>query len=591
MRLGRKTATAPLLIGIVAFSLMAQADTTDPNAAETASQRNPVEWLFSDLKSLFEYGPVTKQAPAAPEPVLLTSPQLSEPTPIIAAPAVETSPDTESSTTINPFASILRDLARLFDGPDETPQTTVAESDAIPVIAPNEDLDADDTTNVEPAPVETAPEAVAEPVEHGDVVSWLVSDLVSLFSGSNTETLSVEVTADQSESAPVVQTAQPADEFAGLTFTPDISTTAPVMENAAWHINARGNLFDPDTPAISLDPSFPRISRTAPVETAEATLLPTDKKLDIAEQSEPLRARPRPTLADLNVGSLGRKHKAVTEDPADQGFFSKLFGTFGGDDENESTPATQPSETAESPVSAQSEVLTSTISDRIVPEESLDLGYTTPDTDMTRRSVKAISENAVADIDLFLGNKILIGNKMPADALESGNCIERSIHRSVFCLEPMNWPAKVAELFAQDTAYTLPGEGVVRYENGRLSRAYNVFSAADFADVVKYMQRRFGPPSEREIIWMHMLEAPELPNTTFRWKAVSADRRDIIVLEVRNYDDLRRSFADLQHGMVRLYRDGSRPIFKHLSTMDLMLLQRRRIANAPADPASEKSAN
>ena len=80
---------------------------------------------------------------------------------------------------------------------------------------------------------------------------------------------------------------------------------------------------------------------------------------------------------------------------------------------------------------------------------------------------------------------------------------------------------------------------------------------------------------------MHMLEAPKLPNTTFRWQALSADQRDAIVLEVRNYDDLRRSFADMDHGMVRLYRKGSRPVFKHISTMDLMLLQRRRVARAP----------
>ena len=77
--------------------------------------------------------------------------------------------------------------------------------------------------------------------------------------------------------------------------------------------------------------------------------------------------------------------------------------------------------------------------------------------------------------------------------------------------------------------------------------------------------------------------APQMPNTTFRWKAVSADRRDTIILEVRNFDDLRRSFADMEHGMVRLYRQGSRPIFKHISTMDLMLIQRRRVANAPVE--------
>ena len=41
------------------------------------------------------------------------------------------------------------------------------------------------------------------------------------------------------------------------------------------------------------------------------------------------------------------------------------------------------------------------------------------------------------------------------------------------------------------------------------------------------------------------MESPRLPNTTFRWKALSADRKDTMVLEVRNYDDLRRSFADM----------------------------------------------
>jgi len=102
------------------------------------------------------------------------------------------------------------------------------------------------------------------------------------------------------------------------------------------------------------------------------------------------------------------------------------------------------------------------------------------------------------------------------------------------------------------------------------------------------MQRRFGPPQEREIGWMHILEAPKLPNTTFRWKAVTPDRSDTIILEVRNYDDIRRSFADMDHGMVRLFRTGSRPIFKHISTMDLMLMQRRNAAQASSDVKSSQ---
>jgi len=590
MTVGRKAATSALLIGTVAFSLVAQADTTGSSAPVTTPQRNPVEWLFSDLKSLLAPEETKAETPAVPESEPLTTPEPTAHTTILAEPTSNAPAAAESGSLTNPFTAILRDLAKLFGGATKNIPDAVAEPEHAPGSVP-----------VAEAPRETSPQPSAEPpaktttdpTPHSNDVSWLVSDLFGLFNGNKEEVAPID-NSQAADRALVVRTPQPADEFAGVTFTTETrpnTPAEPVTENAAWHVNSRGGIFDPEAPAISLDPSLPLISRTAPVETTETRPLPTAASQDTAEKIEPLRIRPRPTLADLNIGNLGRKHKAVTEDPADQGFFSNLFNAFSGGNDVEAALAPQPSEAVEAPTPPQSEVLTSTISDRIVPEESLDLGHTAPDADVTRRSVEAISENAVGDIDLVLGDKILVGNEQPADALESGNCIERPVHRSVFCLQQMNWPASVSRLFAEDTAYTMPGEGVVRYENGRLSRAYNVFNAADFADVVKYMQRRFGPPSEREIVWMHMLEAPELPNTTFRWKALSADRRDVIILEVRNYDDLRRSFADLHHGMVRLYRDGSRPIFKHLSTMDLMLLQRRRIANAPADPTPENWAN
>ena len=195
------------------------------------------------------------------------------------------------------------------------------------------------------------------------------------------------------------------------------------------------------------------------------------------------------------------------------------------------------------------------------------------------------------NIDLYLGADTVIGRPYVPNVHQSGACIERSLQVSVFCVTDIEWPSEIASSFAQDTAFTLPGEGVIRYENGRISRVYTPFKANDFADVVKFMQRRFGPPLEREIVWMHMIEAPKMPNTTFRWRAVSADRKDSVVLEIRNFDDLRRSFADLNRGMVRLYRDGSRPIFKHLSTMDLMLIQRRRVSQAPVVPSSDTAAN
>ena len=166
-------------------------------------------------------------------------------------------------------------------------------------------------------------------------------------------------------------------------------------------------------------------------------------------------------------------------------------------------------------------------------------------------------------------------------AFGANDCISQPVNGSVFCLVKFEWPAEAKTFFEADTAFTKPGEGIVRYENGAASRAYTVFNAVDFPGVVKHLQYRFGPPMEREVNWIHMLEAPKLPNTTFRWISIDASRRQKTILEVRNYDDLRRSFADFSHGMVRIYADGSRPIFKHLTTMDLMILQRRRIAQEP----------
>ena len=180
-----------------------------------------------------------------------------------------------------------------------------------------------------------------------------------------------------------------------------------------------------------------------------------------------------------------------------------------------------------------------------------------------------------------VGKDTVIGTPYDAKKFGPEDCIERALHGSIFCLANLHWPAEIVEKFAVDTAFTLPGEALIRFENGTISRVYAIFDSQSFADVVKHMQRNFGAPSEREIVWMPVMESPRLPNTTFRWKALSADRKDTMVLEVRNYDDLRRSFADMEHGLVRLYRDGSRPIFKHISTMDLMLMQRKRAAHAP----------
>lgn len=420
-------------------------------------------------------------------------------------------------------------------------------------------------------------EGIEQANNKAPVLDGFFASLGNIFKGTspgiNAEEIAVarstqesDKTAQVIDSVKVVAQAQSATNATEQKQVADIASFEP----APWQVFPHVAVFTPKTNIFD--------KSEAPLAAPIAAQTPKIETIEMAQVEPTIRKRSIKNPVARNHLSLGRTKVAELSEE-DPDFFDHLIETFIG----EGTSAAD-----------QNEVIANKIPDRLVPEENLDLGYIAPNA--TRDAgpsdeLTTIGDSVLKNIDLYLGADTVIGRSYVPNAHQSGTCIERSLQVSVFCVTNIEWPATIASSFAQDTAFTLPGEGVVRYENGRISRVYTPFKANDFADVVKFMQRQFGPPLEREIVWMHMIEAPKMPNTTFRWRAVSADRKDSVVLEVRNFDDLRRSFADLNRGMVRLYRDGSRPIFKHLSTMDLMLIQRRRVSQAPTAPSQDTAAN
>jgi len=587
------------------------------NDAPSEIQRNPIVWLFEDLGDLLTSASNGIQAPAIDtEPLKSTSKkQEDQPAPKVAlATAV-------SSEFKNPFKAIFNDLVKLF----KPSTTTAAEEAPIAETIASVLVDTEVAQKVEANVVSETASASTQ----RNPIAWLFSDIASLLTPkleiddqpSPRKTVVITEAAPAPASKPVVEETQaivtppvpqktalaPAQQnptswlISGLAtiFTPDASTAGPVpkeqpelnvaapptlpsiaaepkvtdiaaiieatpqtaatIEPAPWVQSPRENIFDP-TDNIFDTTSAPLMQ----VETATPIAI-----VNVASNTvEPsLRQRPPYRPASRNYRKLGSNHKSVTPDSVDEGIVANVLEQLFGTD--------VPAESAE-PIANK-------ISERIVAEEKLDLGYTSPDTSDHATELTHIGDGPLLNQDLYLGRGKLIGKPFKRASHKSAACIERELHGSIFCLEDLDWPARDAKNFDTDTAFTMPGEAVIRYENGLSSRIYAVFDASQFADVVKIMQRRFGPPQEREIGWMHILEAPKLPNTTFRWKAVTPDRADTIILEVRNYDDIRRSFADMDHGMVRLFRSGSRPIFKHISTMDLMLMQRRSVAQASTD--------
>lgn len=555
--------------------------------------RNPIEWLFSDIGELLssaaskvtQASKVAPEEPASKTPVEPDSAKKEPATPAEEAspsPADEKQAVAETSSFRNPLSWLFSDLARIFK-PDLTIEQSPApvKTEQAAAEEPAPEVAGVAPANPSPLPdlaAETAPDSEqttaqgAAPDETTkDPISWLFRDLARLFAPATTQPGDETVAAPPADAVPAepVETdiAQADEQDAKTNTQPVQVAEAPAaaqeIEIGPWVPHPKNDPFNPDDSLFASN-GTPLLAVSDPVHAAEPVETVT---IDVAAEQPVIRERPAHRPGERNHAALGHNHKAVTPDPLDDSIVDRVLESLFGIDE---------------PVEAE-ETVANKVSDRIVPEESLDLGYTSPDAQVPDKKLTRLEDGPLTNIDLFMGADRIIGAPYDAAKHDSNTCIERALHGSVFCVENLNWPASIASSFATDTAFLLPSEGVVRYENGKLSRVYSVFKASDFAKVVKFMQQRFGPPQEREIGWMHMLEAPKLPNTTFRWQAFSADRHDAIVLEVRNYDDLRRSFADMEHGMVRLYRNGSRPVFKHISTMDLMLLQRRRVARAPVE--------
>ncbi len=589
---------------------------------EAPQERNAIEWFLSDLGSLLHMAVKAIDQ----EPNIDASAQTDTVSSVATQFSADIDADLFGSANFDPV--LTQDISANQSQNSTEPKQTISgffetilaflNQNAQPGITPTAEAD-DDIASLNPvvnnAPVELLQPKNEKPADLTEIVAPAVDrpevDLFAVFQDAAVAYQNDESIEPKKNTAPALDgffaslgqvftraSSDAAPEDVAAINPPEETDTPPQMVDSSKATDQEVVVKTADEPqqvadVVPYEPApwqfSPHVAVFAPEAdifdsskaSVPALIAPKTQNVQTVEmaQAEPvIRKRAWQNPAKRNHLSLGRTKTAdLPED--DSGFFDHLIETFVG--ESDST-------------ANQSEVLANKIPDRLIPEENLDLGYIAPDA--ARDSgptdeLTTIGDSILKNIDLYLGTNTVIGRRFEPTSHPSNACVERSLQVSVFCVAEIKWPAEIASSFAQDTAFTLPGEGVIRYENGRVSRVYTPFKANDFAEVVKFMQRKFGPPLEREIVWMHMIESPKMPNTTFRWRAVSADRKDSVVLEVRNFDDLRRSFADLDRGMVRLYRDGSRPIFKHLSTMDLMLIQRRRVSQAPAVPSADTAAN
>ena len=165
----------------------------------------------------------------------------------------------------------------------------------------------------------------------------------------------------------------------------------------------------------------------------------------------------------------------------------------------------------------------------------------------------------------FFGNRIALNGKGQT------RCIEKPGDIRV-CLQPLNWPAELKTWFDVDTVYYDGLKSIVMFEKGQLKQIHVLFRRDGFKAVSAFLKGQLNWAGQASVL-EHSTDTQAYLGKDHRiimWTGLKGSWPDS--LEVRELDSLRWSaLPDEKHGVVRVFRKGEAPLFKHVSSADFML--------------------
>lgn len=208
------------------------------------------------------------------------------------------------------------------------------------------------------------------------------------------------------------------------------------------------------------------------------------------------------------------------------------------------------------------------------------------------RTLSGVRNPPLRDVRFSFGGAVQLDRRFDPATQAAEGCIDKPAFAARFCMDPVNWPAPLMaalELADDDTIYR-GGRAVLRYDENQVSQAHVIFPTSAFIDLIEHLTALYGPPTEQEITVKPVPGDVEVANTIVRWKSLPGKAKGVggkvlkpAVLEVRAYDDLRHVSPDRQHGFLWLYREGAEPVFRHFTTIDMMVLRQRRVGQWPPE--------
>jgi hypothetical protein len=179
----------------------------------------------------------------------------------------------------------------------------------------------------------------------------------------------------------------------------------------------------------------------------------------------------------------------------------------------------------------------------------------------------------VPDSVLTVGESVYITAAMPpepADPAERNYCVKKNRGAVVFCVEPVDWPPKLARKMRVNSIMYQGTQAIIRYDNGLATRIHAIFPTESHAAVIAHYTQRFGNPTAKSEQIVTPFAEPRQPNQIISWQRTDPLTKEKTTLEIRQFDDTRGGFPDMRYGAIILYNAASPPIFPILSTLDLM---------------------
>jgi len=193
------------------------------------------------------------------------------------------------------------------------------------------------------------------------------------------------------------------------------------------------------------------------------------------------------------------------------------------------------------------------------------------------RRPTALTRTSLSDVTLTLGESVNLENIFPPGQNGSdpnNQCVKKNRGTTLFCIEPVDWPADMLPTFQVTTILYTGSMAIVRYDQAAATRLHTLFRSDDYDKVVAWYQNRFGEPTEVLKRSIAPLAKPRQDNPTVSWRSLDQITNAITVIEIRKFDDTRGGFPDTGRGTVMLYYTTSPSIFPQVSSHELMRLKR-----------------